>query len=241
MTPQEISEQFDILYNNINSNKAPGLTEEEKEVFLNKAQEELVRGLYNGSIKQEGFEETEELKRYLNKLISTQVYNLDVSIPEDRLPLVDASNFQSGLLSPFNYKGYTYYFSPPPGYLYRVYEEVDLHNDNTKCGATINGVEVTPIDYEDLHVVLKNPFKKPSKKRVIRVDLGANSIEQTAILSKYKVAMYRLTYVRKPKKIVLVDPNPMVGRDNTTSGDLDSSLHSLIVDMAVKLAKSTWA
>jgi hypothetical protein len=37
MNNPEISNQFDILYNNITSDKAPGLNEYEKSVFLTKA------------------------------------------------------------------------------------------------------------------------------------------------------------------------------------------------------------
>lgn len=43
MTTQEFSNEFDVLYNNIMSNQAPGLDEYEKSIFLTKAQEELVR------------------------------------------------------------------------------------------------------------------------------------------------------------------------------------------------------
>lgn len=37
MTLQEFSDEFDVLYNNITSNQAPGLNEYEKSVFLTKA------------------------------------------------------------------------------------------------------------------------------------------------------------------------------------------------------------
>lgn len=37
MTPNEMSSEFDILYNQINSNQAPGVDEYEKSVFLTKA------------------------------------------------------------------------------------------------------------------------------------------------------------------------------------------------------------
>jgi hypothetical protein len=37
MTTSEFSNQFDVLYNNITSNQAPGLDEYEKSVFLTKA------------------------------------------------------------------------------------------------------------------------------------------------------------------------------------------------------------
>jgi hypothetical protein len=37
MTLQDFSTQFDILWNNVSSNQAPGLNEFEKSVFLTKA------------------------------------------------------------------------------------------------------------------------------------------------------------------------------------------------------------
>ena len=37
MTNQEFSNEFDILYNNVASNQAPGLDEYEKAVFLTNA------------------------------------------------------------------------------------------------------------------------------------------------------------------------------------------------------------
>ena len=43
MDIKEFSAEFDILYNNITSNIAPGLTEYEKSVFLTQAQEQLVK------------------------------------------------------------------------------------------------------------------------------------------------------------------------------------------------------
>jgi predicted metal-dependent hydrolase len=43
MTNPELSNEFDVLYNNITSNQAPGLSELEKSVFLTQAQEVLVK------------------------------------------------------------------------------------------------------------------------------------------------------------------------------------------------------
>ena len=42
MNHLEFSSEFDILYNNIMSNTAPGLDEYEKSVFLTQAQEQLI-------------------------------------------------------------------------------------------------------------------------------------------------------------------------------------------------------
>lgn len=47
MNLQEFSTEFDVLYNNITSNQAPGLNEYEKSVFLTKAQAQLVNEYFN--------------------------------------------------------------------------------------------------------------------------------------------------------------------------------------------------
>lgn len=77
MTNEEFSNEFDTL---INSNSAISLNgmelplefdEYEKSVFLTKAQEEVVQGLYTGKITGDSFETTEQLRRYLADLVST--------------------------------------------------------------------------------------------------------------------------------------------------------------------------
>lgn len=47
MTIQEFSTEFDVLYNNVTSNQAPGLNEYEKSVFLTKAQSQVVNEYFN--------------------------------------------------------------------------------------------------------------------------------------------------------------------------------------------------
>lgn len=51
MNAQEFSDQFDVLYNNVVSNQAPGLTEYEKSVFLTKAQGEVVKNYFTSNSK----------------------------------------------------------------------------------------------------------------------------------------------------------------------------------------------
>lgn len=51
MTIQEFSDQFDVLYNNITSNQAPGLNEYEKSLFLTKAEKEIVKNYFTAQSK----------------------------------------------------------------------------------------------------------------------------------------------------------------------------------------------
>jgi hypothetical protein len=46
MEPQEFSDTFDVLFNNVTSNQAPGLNEYEKSIFLTKAQDELIKNFF---------------------------------------------------------------------------------------------------------------------------------------------------------------------------------------------------
>ena len=71
---QEFNNEFDILYNNIASNQAPGLDIYEKSVFLTNAQEEVVLSIYSNTEASnlETYERTEEMRRYLDSLIETK-------------------------------------------------------------------------------------------------------------------------------------------------------------------------
>ena len=72
MTNQEFSNEFDILYNNIASNQAPGLDEYEKSVFLTKAQDAIVLELFSGkNVFGDSFEKTEEVRQYLSNIVKT--------------------------------------------------------------------------------------------------------------------------------------------------------------------------
>ena len=70
MTTNEFNNEFDILYNNIASNAAPGIDKYEKSVYLTKAQLEIVKE-YNGlqNKYQKGFEGSDKRRTDLKELI----------------------------------------------------------------------------------------------------------------------------------------------------------------------------
>ena len=74
MTTQEFSQEFDVLLNSFSMSGYPGpveLDEYEKSVYLTEAQELIVKELYTGGIGLDGFEETEEMRRELEGLVTT--------------------------------------------------------------------------------------------------------------------------------------------------------------------------
>lgn len=62
MTAVEMRNLFNVLYNNIMSNQAPGLNEYEISVFLTKGEFEIVKNHFNpkGNKYQEGFDDSKK-------------------------------------------------------------------------------------------------------------------------------------------------------------------------------------
>lgn len=77
MTNLELSNEFDVLYNNITSNQAPGLDEYEKSVFLTKAQDELVKAYFNPKTNkvQEGFDGNEKRQIDFSMIMRSHAYS----------------------------------------------------------------------------------------------------------------------------------------------------------------------
>ena len=75
MTVQEFSDQFDVLYNNITSNQAPGLNEYEKSLFLTKAEKEIVKNYFTANSKGntigQGFDDSAKRQADFSVLMKT--------------------------------------------------------------------------------------------------------------------------------------------------------------------------
>lgn len=81
MTPQQFKKQFNLLYNNINNNAAPGLRDAEISMFLNKAQNEIVKSHVLGptTTYQVGINQASKRDVELDSLIMTVDYVQDSS------------------------------------------------------------------------------------------------------------------------------------------------------------------
>lgn len=78
MTNLEFSNEFDVLYNNITSNQAPGLNEYEKSVFLTKAQDEIVKSYFNPKSNklQDGFDGSERRQIDFSMILNIETYRV---------------------------------------------------------------------------------------------------------------------------------------------------------------------
>jgi hypothetical protein len=226
MTNQEFSDSFDTILNSHFSG-APAmqgdiaLDEYEKSVFLTKAQDELVIGLYSGrNDTGASFEETEELRRYLANLVK-----------EDTL-----SPIENTAGSPLGMEGSNHQFFTLPSDLWFItYESVNTSGEKACDNKT--GMEVIPVTQDEYHTIKKNPFRGANNRRALRMDLGDGVIE---IICKYSISSYYLRYLKEPRPIILVDVLPdgmqIKNKSEYSECELHEALHQRILDRAVMLA-----
>lgn len=83
MTNLEFSNEFDVLYNNITSNQAPGLDEYEKSVFLTKAQDEIVKAYFNPKTNKvhEGFDGNEKRQIDFSMIMRSATFKNTIYTP----------------------------------------------------------------------------------------------------------------------------------------------------------------
>lgn len=222
MDTQEFSNQFDALASAYYKGISDALTfdEYEKSVFLTKAQEEITIELYSGKNSfVDSFEKTEEVRRFLSELIKTYT-------------TTDKLEGQVGLSKD------SVFFSIPEDVWFITYESVTLRDERLGC---LNGEEayITPVTQDDFYKVQKNPFKGPSKGRVLRLDNENNIIE---LVSNYNIDRYLVRYLAQPNPIILIDlPDDLSinGISIKTECELNPVMHRIILERAVRNAISS--
>ena len=216
MDVQELSNLFDTLLQPCITKDVSGeqntlaFDEYEKSIFLTKAQEQIVLELY------QELEQSEENRKYLSNLIKTGNY---VPIGEQDETLIN-NTFKS------------YKVEIEDSVLFMIYEQCTLSDENNCINGRI--VSVVPTIHDDLDKVLKNPFKSPNSRKVIRLDFD-NKIE---LISKYNVSNYKVRYLKKPNPIILVKLEDLNidKKQEVSNGETNPILHERIVQRAVQLA-----
>ena len=244
MTTTEFSNQFDLLYNNISSNQAPGLNEYEKSVFLTKAQDEIIKNYFqaesNGNTTKKGFDDTAIRQMDFSDLIMSQT-------------LEEAKNADSNIEPSVDPRALVYKIPKNDRVYIIINESLYLMANNKDGKLEVNGIrQVVPIKYTEYMRLMTKPFKEPLKNiawriitqgRVGDVDVDAiKSTDDPTIVDKKKVSSkveivitsadknkykkngetntikYNIRYVRKPRPIILTDLSDSFGEDISIDG-----------------------
>lgn len=216
MTLEEFSLEFDVLYNNISSNKAPGLNEYEKSIFLTLAQEQIIKELYTN------YEKNEASTVALSSLTE------EITLTESK----------KGTLKN------TQVFNLPKKIWLITLEYVSLQSED-KCIAD-KEIPVIPTSQDWYLKIKNNPFRGASDSRVLRLTKAGNSLDRNSVLvSTIPIKEYNIQYIRRPEPIILADLSDLgvtvQGKTSPQISELPETLHHGILLAAVQLAKATWA
>ena len=77
-------------------------------------------------------------------------------------------------------------------------EKIEELANSIKEYGVIQPIIVTKED--NYYRIVRNPFRGPNDRRVLRLDVGKNKVE---IVSKYKIDSYTVKYIRQPEPIIL--------------------------------------
>lgn len=221
-TTTEWRTEFDLLYNNILSDQAPGLNDYERSVLLTQAQEEIVITLYSGR-RLEPFESTEELTQYLSSLVKQVI-------------LTEETNSSERISSD------SHLFTLPSDLWFITLERAKVSDNSLNCkGTKEREVIVTPVTQDELDRTINNPFKWHNSRRVLSLTPSAFTRE---LISKYNIVEYIVRYLRKPKPIILSNLSnrglSINGETSEMTCELHEALHRSILERAVQLARGIW-
>jgi len=226
MNLTELKNEFQIGYNAIASMSAPNIDDYELSVYLTKAQLELVKNYYNplGNKYKDGFENSEKRRVDLKELI----------VDYESLDKID---------DPHKISDDSIFFKIPDNVFLIIYESAKVSSTDPCVNNTY--ISVYPKTHDEYNIQRHNPFKKPDKDHVWRIDYSKlNESKVVELISQYPVIEYKVRYIKHPSPIVLVDLDTAFpgeglsidGINTETECELSESIHREIVDRAIELA-----
>ena len=200
--------QFKFQMDKLDSLNYPNFLDEEIDLLLNQAQDRLVKTRYGGNnVLKESYEETQKRSEDLKNITRNAVIVPGVIFPADGIDLLSR------------------FCTLPTDHWFIIQERCDVTYTDCHNVVTTETVEVRPIQHSEFTKVIKDPFKKPNKSKILR--LMENGRVELVGPSGVFIATYRLRYIKEPVRIDL---------GTLTDCELSSHLHQEIVNSAVQIA-----
>lgn len=229
----ELWQKFNLLWNNIASDKAPGLEKYEVSVFLTQAQEALVKEYFSNrsNAVAEGFDDSirrqSDFRTLLTSAALTAVSSSDVT-PD------------------FNTRSTTRYYEYPSDAFLVLNEEVKVTSSGVSKYYT-----VVPVSYDEYARLMMRPYKYPPKGMVWRLlthtgTYSGREYQVAELIANFPATGtidYRMRYVKRPSPIILdtlTGGLTIEGQTAQAECKLPEHLHDEILQRAVLLAKVSW-
>lgn len=216
MTAQQMHENFERKLAELHKVEK-SFTSVDVSSFLHKSEENILFSLYSDdNVPGKSYFEANEKTR-------TELANLI------RNHAVSSTGFVTGASE---LHSNAFFVDMPSDYLYAIKEECTLTYTDCNGNTTSRITKVVPKRYDEYLEDIGNPYAKPYKELVWRLDYGVTAAKRHEIVhsSDNTVTAYRMRYLKKPRDI-----NINTGVDS----EMDSSLHERIVDGAVMIALQT--
>jgi hypothetical protein len=231
MTNAEFSRQFDVRFNNIDSNLAHSVTEYEKSLYLTQAQTEIVKNYINpkGNKYQEGYDGSP--KRHIDLSAITVVEKVDAGTT----PPTDAS---------FGFKSLMVKIQ---GDVMQILNERFVFNGTGTPTVYAYDTTVVPIDYKQYQIILGKAYKDPPIRQTWRFVRSGDSTGKVTIelipkstFDTGKPYVYSVRYLKHPAPIVLetfTGGLTIQGVSAETACALSPEIHEEILARACEIAK----
>lgn len=229
MLPQEFLVQFNVLYNNITSNQAPGLNAYEISLFLTKAENEILKNYFNpaGNKYQAGYDGNQ--KRQIDFTQITEVRR----ITQFNDPVYDTRSNVKSVILPHN-----------------IWMIV---NEKVRVSRKDKDVElaISPISFAEYDRLMGKSYKWPLKNQAWRLITSRRA--DIIPGPNDTLEEYVVKFVRKPLPIIVGPLEGLTIEGCCYTGDgtegavemegceLNEILHEEILQRAVELAKASWA
>lgn len=206
MTILEQHQSFKFGMDKLDSLNYPNFLEEEIDLLLNQAQDRFVKQRYSrNNIKRESFEETQKRTEDLK----------NITINALIVPTPNAVD---------NIDPNAVFVTLPTDHLFIIQERADIVYTDCTNTAITQTVEVKPIQHSEFSKLILDPFRKPSRSKVLRL-MENGRVE--LISDGSQIINYRLRYIKQPIAVNL---------GTSTNCELSDYTHQEIVNLAIQIA-----
>ena len=231
ITANELAEEIELRADRQSAHGSPGYEDFDLTSVLTEAEWQYVKefGDRLSNRKMRGFEETEIRNQGLSALVCNEDANLSAT--------------QTGVHSFAGIQGY--FFDLPDNFMYTIHEVVEIDKNNCSTEQPIIA-DVRNVSHKEIMRFRKNLYKKPyyntCEAEVWRqqykreddghLDINNRTAKRHQIITDgtFQVAKYSLSYMQKPKGII-VDRNTPTNQRNSI---LDDSVKEVLITMAVE-------
>lgn len=229
ITVKELEDQFDVLYNSITSNQAPGLDIYEKSVFLTKAQTDVILSYFN------------ERK---NRVF--QGYDGSLERQADFTKLTKSTKATPTASANFDTRSNSKSVPMPTDILLILNEYVKVNRSSDTGTAKEHRLTVIPMEYTEYNRLMSKPYKRPLHYQAWRLITYTTSVHYDLVVGPQdEITEYGVRYIKKPQPIILGDLDDLTIEGKSfedTKGviEIDDILIEAVLQRAVELAKASY-